>query len=119
MGFNDSILGFNDSTLGFSDSILEFNDIDSVLIAKAVKFLKQFVYETFKLEGSWSQPGGDRKLFTFEDSTILWKKNQNLLSFNGSKANDFKNELCKRMIPSICITQSKFTRANRPVFTWI
>ena len=57
--------------------------------------LKQFVYETFKLEGSWSQPGGDRKLFTFEDSTILWKKNQNLLSFNGSRANDFKNELCK------------------------
>ena len=57
--------------------------------------LKQFVYETFKLEGSWSQPGGDRKLFTFEDSRILWKKNPNLLSFNGSRVNDFKNELCK------------------------
>jgi hypothetical protein len=83
---------------------------------------KQFVYKTFTLEGSWSQPGDNRKLFTFEDSTILWrKKNEYLFSFDGSKANYFKKELCKRIyvgpkttfeILAICITQVKFTQAN-------
>ena len=35
--------------------------------------LKQFGKDDLNLEGTWSQPGGDRKLFTLGDSTILWK----------------------------------------------
>ena len=41
--------------------------------------LKQFVGENLKLEGSWTQPGGDKKMFTSDNSTIIWRKNKNLL----------------------------------------
>ncbi len=59
--------------------------------------LKQFINETFKLDGSWGQPGGDRKVYNVGDSKIVWKKNKGLLSFDGSMANDFKMEICKQL----------------------
>ena len=59
--------------------------------------LKQFVRETCKLDGSWDQPCGDRKLFTVGDSKILWKKNKSLLSFDGPRANVLREELCRRL----------------------
>ena len=59
--------------------------------------LKQFVHETCKLDGSWDQPGGDRKLFTVGDSKILWKKKKSLLSFDGPRANVLREELCRRL----------------------
>lgn len=59
--------------------------------------LKNFVKEKLKLDGTWLQPGGDKKLFTSEDSTITWRKNKNLLSLDGERANDIAKELCKQM----------------------
>jgi hypothetical protein len=59
--------------------------------------LKQFINETFKLDGSWGQPGGDRKVYNVGDSKIVWKKSKGLLSFDGSMANDFKMEICKQL----------------------
>ncbi len=55
--------------------------------------LKQFVSEDLQLKGTWEQPGGDRKLFSCDTSTILWRKNKGLLSVKGENA----RELCKRM----------------------
>ena len=57
--------------------------------------LKQFVKDDLNLEGTWSQPGGDRKLFTLGDSTILWKKNKNVLRLDGARANEIMQSLCK------------------------
>ena len=34
---------------------------------------KHFVKDDLKLEGVRSQPGGDKKLFTFDDTSTLWK----------------------------------------------
>ena len=59
--------------------------------------LKQFVSDTLKLDGTWSQPGGDKKLFTFGDSSISWRKNKNLLSLDGEKASNLKRKLCKQI----------------------
>ena len=59
--------------------------------------LKQFVKDDLNLEGTWSQPGGDRKLFTLGDSTILWKKNKNVLRLDGARANEIMQSLCKLM----------------------
>lgn len=61
------------------------------------ELLKQFVSENLKLEGTWSQPGGDKKLFTSEDLTIIWRKNKNLLSVNGKRASKIMKELCKQI----------------------
>lgn len=59
--------------------------------------LKQFVSEDLQLKGTWEQPGGDRKLFSCDTSTILWRKNKGLLSINGENATEIMRELCKRM----------------------
>ena len=32
------------------------------------EYLKQFVNETLQLNSTWSQPGGDKKVYTFGDS---------------------------------------------------
>ena len=59
--------------------------------------LKRFVSEDLQLNGTWSQPGGDKKLFTFDDSVIIWRKNKNLLYLDGEKAGDVMKELCKQI----------------------
>ena len=57
--------------------------------------LKHFVKDDLKLEGVWSQPGGDRKLFTFDDTSILWKKSRNILCLSGARTNEIVQKLCK------------------------
>ena len=32
--------------------------------------------EILNLDGVWSQPGSDRKVFTYADSSIMWRKNK-------------------------------------------
>ena len=48
--------------------------------------LKQFVNETLKLEGQWSQPGGEKKVFTSGTNTISWRKKRKDLQFKGTDA---------------------------------
>ena len=50
-----------------------------------------------KLNGTWSQPGGDKKVFTGKDVSIIWRKNKNLMEFEGVKANQLKKEVCRLM----------------------
>jgi hypothetical protein len=57
--------------------------------------LKDFVSDDLQLEGVWSQPGGDKKLFTGDEATIIWRRNKNLLSIDGKRANDIVGKLCK------------------------
>ena len=57
--------------------------------------LKQFVADSLKLKGVWSQPGGDKKVFATEDVSIIWRKNKNLLFIKGAKANQLKREVCR------------------------
>jgi hypothetical protein len=59
--------------------------------------LKELLSEKYKLNGAWSQPGGDKKVFTFGDSSISWRKNKNLLHFDGIEANLIKKEMCKQI----------------------
>ena len=37
--------------------------------------LKAFVVDDLKLNGNWEQPGGDKKVFKFNNSSIVWRKN--------------------------------------------
>ena len=59
--------------------------------------LKELLSEKYKLNGAWSQPGGDKKVFTFGDSSISWRKNRSLLHFDGTEANLIKKEMCKQI----------------------
>ena len=57
--------------------------------------LKQFVMESLKLDGIWSQPGGDKKVFNAEDCLISWQKNNKLLFIEGQREIQVKKEICE------------------------
>ena len=59
--------------------------------------LKRFVSESLNLDGVWSQPGGDKKVFTAKDVCIIWRRNKSFLVFEGVKANQLKKEVCRLM----------------------
>jgi len=59
--------------------------------------LKQFVADSLKLKGVWSQPGSDKNVFAAEDVSIIWRKNENLLFIEGAKANQLKKEVFRYM----------------------
>ena len=75
----------NESTLK-SLGLAQSGDLES---------LKTFVSKSLKLNGTWSQPGGDKKVFTGKDVSIIWRKAKNLLVFEGVKANQLKKEICR------------------------
>ena len=59
--------------------------------------LKNFVKDNLKLKGIWSQPGGDKKVFTSENCKIIWRKNKNILSVDGKRARNVLKETCKQV----------------------
>ena len=57
----------------------------------------------------------DRKVLTYGDSSITWRKNKCLLSFTGERSDEVKQEVCKQ----ICVnnlakaTQLVFDQSNK------
>ena len=78
--------------------------------------LKLFVKKILNLDGVWSQPGSDRKVFTYADSSVMWRKNKGLLSFAGEKSDKVKQEVCKHlcMDNSTKPTQSVLDQSDEP-----
>ena len=64
--------------------------------------LKEFVHSKLKLDGSWSSPGGDVKLFTGENISLKWqgihKQKLAVISNNGDQ--DIGEELIKLAVSS-------------------
>ena len=48
---------------------------------------------------TWSQPGGDIKVFVANDASIIWRKNKSFFVFEGVKANQLNKDLevCRLM----------------------
>ena len=57
--------------------------------------LKQFVAGSLKLVGSWSYPGGKKKLFSSQNASISCQKNKNLLCVTGVNTSVILGELFK------------------------
>ncbi len=74
--------------------------IDNLSLAWTGDFvsLKQFWSEVLNLDSKWTQPGGDRKLFTFGNSTMVWRRNKNLFTINGERSEEIKKRVCKVML---------------------
>ena len=49
--------------------------------------LKTFVENNLNLQGTWSSPGEEKKLFVAENLTIQWLKNKKFLSIEGKNVN--------------------------------
>ena len=59
--------------------------------------LKQFTAHVLKLDGDWTQPGGDKKVFASGDITLIWRKTKYLLSVDGRKSVEVKKRICEEM----------------------
>ena len=63
--------------------------------------LKTFVEGNLNLQGTWSQPGGEKKLFVAENLTVKWLKNKKLLSIEGKNV----HKVVHYLIEYICSTK--------------
>ena len=59
--------------------------------------LKQFFKDVLNFGGEWSQPGGDKKVFTLRKSSISWRKSKSLLHFEGEESTTIK-KICEVML---------------------
>ena len=64
-----------------------------------------------KLTGTWSQPGGDKKVFVAEGASVVWRKNKNILTIEGVKANQLKRDVCRY----ICDYSSESSHASTEI----
>ena len=67
--------------------------------------LKQFVCNIIKLEGIWSQPGGDKKVFSGDLFSITWRKSKKILNFDGKESNKVKRLFCMELCDAQNATQ--------------
>ncbi len=68
------------------------NFIDKINLAWTGDFdcLKQFTNEFLKLDGDWTQPCGDKKVFTSSHLTMTWRKTKQVLTIESEKSNEVK-----------------------------
>ena len=73
---------------------------ENLCFAWSVDFesLKLFIKDDLKLDGTWSHPGGDKKLFSTENITISWRRSKSLLWLKGENADGLMKNLCDMML---------------------
>ena len=62
--------------------------------------LKEFVSASLILQGTWSSPANEKKLFEAEGLSVLWLKNKKLLAVDGKDAKEIRSRLIKAMCAS-------------------
>ena len=77
--------------------------IDHISFAGTGDFdsLKLLIAEDLKLDGTWEHPGGDQKVFKFNDSSISWRKSKGLLQIEGDEMGKVYQHLCKKILNSL------------------
>ena len=69
--------------------------------------LKTFVASDLKLNGNWEQPGGDKKVFYFNNNSIAWRRNKGLLQVEGDEVGNVIQILCEKIL-------SVHSNSNKP-----
>ena len=60
--------------------------------------MKAFVVNDLKLSGTWEQPGGDKKVFKFNNSSIVWRKSKGFLQIEGEEVGYVMQRLCAKIL---------------------
>ena len=76
--------------------------------------LKQFFKDVLNFGGEWSQPGGDKKVFTLGKSSISWRKSKSLLHFEGEESTTIKKKICEVMLDKEISSQRKIHSSLSP-----
>ncbi|CAB3997959.1 Hypothetical predicted protein [Paramuricea clavata] len=69
--------------------------------------LKEFVKSDLELQGSWSSPANEKKLFVSDNVELLWWKNKKFLKINGEDANRIKRCMINAMFTSLNLDSIK------------
>ena len=69
--------------------------------------LKEFVKSDLELQGSWSSPANEKKLFVSNNVELLWWKNKKFLKINGEDANRIKRCMINAMFTSLNLDSVK------------
>ena len=59
--------------------------------------LKHFECNVIKLQGSWSQAGGDKKVFSCQLFSITLRKGKRTLNFDSERSNELKMLFCNEL----------------------
>ena len=62
--------------------------------------LKVLVAKDLELSGIWEHPGGDKKVFKFNNSSISWRKSKSLLQLEGDEVGTITQRLCAKILKS-------------------
>ena len=62
--------------------------------------LKEFVENTLELQGNWSSPAGEKKLFVANNVVISWWKNKKFITIDGDDANRIKRGMINVLLSS-------------------
>ena len=93
----------NHSQISNSANTTRYNtEQDNLVVKSSLKLtwtgdfqsLKSFVCNNIKLPGEWTQPGGDKKVFTGKSFCITWRKGKKLLNFEGTDSDKIKRAFC-------------------------
>ena len=68
--------------------------------------LKNLVGEELKLNGTWQQPGGYKKVFTYNETSISWLKDKKTLTFEGKDSKQFKRMFCSALLGEYIVLNS-------------
>lgn len=81
--------------------------------------LKLFVEKSLKLDGIWSSPGGEKKLFKNDNTSIIWLKNKRYLSIEGEHAKEIKRRMLSIIFTGTDDDEETFEtmRSNKPTNT--
>ena len=93
--------------------------IENISVAWTGDFdsLKQFSNEVLKLDGEWTQPGGDKKVFTFGNSVMVWRKNKGILNIDGERSDEIKRRICEVMFKDNCTLLTPPLQSNSSMTT--
>ena len=69
--------------------------------------LKEFVKSDLELQGSWSSPANEKKLFVSNNVELLWWKNKKFLKIKGEDANRIKRCMINAMFTSLNLDSVK------------
>jgi phage terminase Nu1 subunit (DNA packaging protein) len=73
---------------------LDVNTKGKVIWTSSYELLQQFVEEGLNLcDGEWSSPGGDGKLFEYDDTSIRWYAKTQTITVSGKNKNEIEKKL--------------------------
>ena len=77
--------------------------LDNLSIAWSGDFdsLKKFTSDELNLDGNWEHPGGNKKIFTSDNTSITWRRSKSVLNIESVDAGKITYLLCAKLCKNL------------------